>query len=593
MITAACTLYFMALRNAGFFRMASELSLFLPTKMYFRECMSEAGGLLVYLGTFCTQFFYYPLLGSLIFLMLQAAVVFGFIRAFRLQHAYYPLGMSVGLMLLLSLTQLDYMLFILKSNGYFFSNGLGIAVAIAVVGGFRRLKPAMQTAMLAFMPFGLYPLLGFYGLFASLICVLTIRKPCFLKRSSIFRIHQTAALGAIVITPYLYFNFVYTHTTLSLSYLSGLPRFNFNKAEMVFWLPFVAIAVCFMAVSLFQRFFSAQDAAKFASRHLLSAGVFMLSLLALFAGSNRDKNFHTEIALNLLALDCQWAKIIQQSEASENPTRLIVMLRILAMQRTDKAGDRMFSFVHASAPQVAHRPSACLRDAGSKTVYYYYGQINHCYRWCMEDMVEYGMKALYLKYMLRCALLNGETDLARKYYGALSQVWFHREWAKKYEPFLDNPALMDTVDEFRRIRPLMAYDDMLLGDNGMLEHYLLNSFANMEGGPPDLVEVSLQCNLIQKNSANFWPRFFLYARTHRNIPVHYQEAALLYAYLDGKVDVSRIQFDRQVRDRFDRLIHCSQQYGTLPHGKQAEILRPLFGDTFWYYYFFVQGLKTS
>jgi hypothetical protein len=53
---------------------------------------------------------------------------------------------------------------------------------------------------------------------------------------------------------------------------------------------------------------------------------------------------------------------------------------------------------------------------------------------------------------------------------------------------------------------LLAYDDLLDGDENLLEKYLLNHFANMQGGSLKLLELSIQCNLVLKNKV-FKPKF--------------------------------------------------------------------------------------
>jgi hypothetical protein len=592
------TLYYTAIHNHDLLVTAQELSLFLPTATYFGECMTTAGGLLIYLGTFFTQFFYYPLLGSMLFLLMMVTIAFGCIKAFRLRKENYPLALIPGLMLLLSLTQLDYIVFILKSPGYFFSNGIGVLLTVYILWGCRKLKPVVKNPVVILMPVILYPLLGFYGLFTAAIAAVEATqgyngsKDKSNKKRTVKPALILLLSGLVIaLTPYLYYASVYTDTTLPMSYLCGLPRFNFNKTEAVFWLPF---AVIFLLILFFNINIRIGTNKIFNNFRTYAAALFTLfCVLCIPLLSNNNRNFRTEVSLNLAAINCDWEKIVQTASTSENPTRLIVMYHVLALQRMGQAGDRMFSFIHSSTPQVAHRNSQYLRDVGAIGLFYYYGRINNSYRWCMEDKVEFGMKVIYLKYMFRCALLNGETELVRKYADILSQTWFHRKWVERYGKFIDQPDLMIDDPEFRQIRPLMAFDNLLLGDNGMLENYLLNSFAYMEGGPPELVEVSLQCNLIQKNIANFWPRFFLYYRTHERIPKHYQEAALLYVYLERNVGISSLRFDQEVLKRFKILIKLSQQYSYMTQNRQAIMLRPKFGDTFWYYYFFVQGLKTS
>jgi len=275
------------------------------------------------------------------------------------------------------------------------------------------------------------------------------------------------------------------------------------------------------------------------------------------------------------------------------PTRLMVLDTDLALYKLGRAGDEMFKYKISDTPYKVRSPMSVMRIVGAKALYYNFGKINYCYRWCMEDKVEYGMKVEYLKYMVRCALLNGEFALAQKYNNVLLDTWFHRSWAEKYQRYIDNPDLMDESDEFKSIRPLMAYENILEGDGGLLEGYLIGEMVRLSGGPEPLVELSLQCSLIQKDIAAFWPRFILYARTHDRLPVHYQEAAVLYSQLEKKVDYRMFNIDQAVVDRFNRFIDMSEQFAGIPDGNLKGIFKPQFGDTFWYYYFFIKDLKTS
>ena len=65
----------------------------------------------------------------------------------------------------------------------------------------------------------------------------------------------------------------------------------------------------------------------------------------------------------------------------------------------------------------------------------------------------------------------------------------------------------------------------------------------------------------------------------------------MVAQLRGDIDIASLPIDPQVLQRFDRLVEASAQMGD--SAGNAYRLRPEFGDTFWYYYFFVEGLKTT
>ena len=322
--------------------------------------------------------------------------------------------------------------------------------------------------------------------------------------------------------------------------------------------------------------------------------LFIAALFATYHYQFNDENFRITISMDRAIQENDWQKAIHHAAAQKGePTRLIVLNTDMALYKSGKAGDCMFKFKINGAPYRIIRTSPVMRSTGAKALYFQYGKINYCYRWCMEDKVEYGMKVEYLKYMVKCALLNGEFALARKYNSTLSQTLFHKDWAAKYQRYIDNPESMAEDTEFKAIRPLMAYNNALEGDGGLLEAYLISQIAYMEGGPPELVELSLQCTLVQKDIRRFWPRFILYAQTHQRLPRHYQEAAILYSFLERKVDYRHFKIEDEVVTRFNKFIKLSEQMAGQSDEKSKETFKPCFSDTFWYYYFFVKGLKTS
>ncbi len=57
------------------------------------------------------------------------------------------------------------------------------------------------------------------------------------------------------------------------------------------------------------------------------------------------------------------------------------------------------------------------------------------------------------------------------------------------------------------------------------------------------------------------------------------------------MDFDHLSITLQLRLRFERLVEASAQMGD--SGNNAYALRSEFGNTYWYYYFFVEGLKTT
>ena len=143
-------------------------------------------------------------------------------------------------------------------------------------------------------------------------------------------------------------------------------------------------------------------------------------------------------------------------------------------------------------------------------------------------------------------------------------------------------------------KELLNYGNVLDGDAGLIEFYLLNSFALTDGGSREMVELSMMHNLITKNLNAFWPRFFKLLPTWQGkIPRHYQEAALMIAQLQGHPELlQNVPIDGDIQARFERLVQASAEHGD-DQNYNRTMLKPEFGDTYWYYYFFVEGLKTT
>ena len=228
-----------------------------------------------------------------------------------------------------------------------------------------------------------------------------------------------------------------------------------------------------------------------------------------------------------------------------------------------------------------------------RNIYYNYGQLNFCYRWCLEDGVEMGWRVEYLKYMTRCALVNGEYRVARKYLNLLKHTRYYGEWAEKHEKFLNNENALREDKEFAPIFHLRTYQDKLSSDNGLVEHFLMYAFVNNPSEDPLYVEQALISALWTKDIQTFWPRFFNYAKQHvgQRMPIHYQEAAYLYGQLEHEVDIRQMPFDKSVVQNYNDFMAMARQFNGVGDDRLRVIMFPRFGKTFYYEYFLIRNQK--
>ena len=299
---------------------------------------------------------------------------------------------------------------------------------------------------------------------------------------------------------------------------------------------------------------------------------------------------------------CNWKGVLEEAKQCPNaPTRQMVLMKNIALMNTGQLGNQMYHYDNGG--MLPHKRDGLvihLVNTAGPLLYYHYGKLNFATRWAIENGVEHGFDISILKILARSALLSGEIESAKKYVELLSLTTFHKDEAEELRLLCQNPKLIKDKEEFKTIRELHAHiTDDLDSDNGLCEMYLLHNFSNTMNIDSHLLqEVTLNYAMVSKNIQLFWPRFFQYATLHQGeaMPLHYQEAAYLYGNLERPpFDISKMPFDKQqIKNRyiqFNSTIQYNLKKG-LKEQEIAEILKPTFGDTFWWFYFFCNNVSS-
>ena len=570
-----------------------ELSLWLPTKVYFDERMLVPGGLMGYIACFLTQFFYYPMLGSLIYVALLLVVQWLTIKVYQIPARHALLALIPGALIVCCSMEAGYWIFQIKTQGYFFSMLVGFLFALSVMRLYQLAKGWWRYVVVVAIAAMGYPFFGFYASLALVgIALWTLRE-----NEEGRGMVALLCVAAAVTTPILYYS-VYEQTRFVDMFTVGMPAFEFSKRDVFTWIPYVLLYLFPLVMPFVPLKRNEEGVAKKAlliENMALMALIVALGLVFWY----RDPNFRAEIKMNHAMERLEWRKALDIAKAQkQTPTRLIVLNKNLALLKLGKAGDEMFHYLDGGeAPDSPLQIR--LMQVGGKMLYYHYARMNFCYRWCLEDAVEYGWKVDYLKYMVRTSLISGEPALAQKYINTLKKTLFYRGWAEKYEKMVGDPSLIAKDREMASILPLYQYEDQLDGDNSLVEIYLLNYFAHSYSdlSTPMFDEAALMCALTLKDIPTFWNCFFRYANSHKTdrMPTHYQEAALLYGNLEKNVDISKMPFDKTVKMRFQDFMRFAQKHAVENVERDPEakkLFYDRYGNTFWYFYFFIRDVKS-
>lgn len=563
-----------------------DLNTFTATSAYLRECLSMPGGIVAYVGSFLQQFFYYPWLGAVIYTALLLLLGYAIAHTLRVPRPWRPLALLPSALCLFAAIIPGFLIYALKGYGWVFTLPIGILTAVGLFYIYSRLPRLWMRIIGAIVLPLFYPLLGVYALLACLLCI--IYELFSTKKWWLAII--VAVLSALV--PQIYFYNFESHTMYARLYLSGLPYFS----QFTLWKEW-ALSGSLIITAFLALVFSIKPIAKTkeSTARLTACAIFAVSVVCVFAFRFNDKNFNLIMEQDAAIADGDYESVLKASRNIDfEPTRITVLYNHAALFHRGEAGDSLYSYLQGGAPfnvEIEGYPS--IRLVGARHIYLRFGRVYDSYRWSMEDFVEFGPRMSYVKTLLKAALINGEYDVARRYVDILEHTTFHKAEARKYKEYIDNPELIEHDQELAQIKKLTGYVGYIGGDDGMIETYLASNVAALRGGCPELLELSLQFNISRKDIKEFWPRMIAYTQMGKPLPRHYQEAIILYSGLEHQYNWEQFPIDKAVADRFDSFMRMAKVNAKYDEAHNRVAFAPLFGDTFWYYYFFITNLETT
>lgn len=579
-----------------------QQNLFLATPLFFQQCMAVAGGFLSYICTWLTQFLYLPSQGALVVCGCCGVLMLLVGLTFRLPARWAPvLLLPLALGLLMQFT-LGYWTYELKLKGFFFAGVVGFSVALLPAWAYRYLRNWWcRLALLLLTAVVLYPLAGFYGLLAVAVMALMEWR---MTPASLGRRMLTTAVALLVgiVLPLVCYRYLYNQTHIDDIWRQGLPLFAQGENEHpVYLAPYGLMCVLFLLLAVSQRWSApctSCDGPKGSrSKRWAVAILHVVAVVAVGYGCwhywYKDENFHRELQMNECIERLDWQGVVDQVAQAERPTRLMIMYKYLALFKMGRAGNEMYNL-----PDNDQLPNFCgsipMVQQGGMAAYLHYGIQNFCYRWCVEDGVEFNWRVKHLKYMVRCALLGHEWQAARKYIDLLRHTRYHDTWAEHYATLIGHPERIAEDPELGPITHVMGTHDALASDQSMLENFMLSQLAGLVTDDPVGADLALMAAVQLKSIPAFWRAFFQYAQLHQGEPMprHYQEAALMYGNLEHTVDISRMPFDQAVVDNYQAFMQFAQQCQGMNNEQMKHAFRPRFGNTFFYNYFLLRDLKT-
>ena len=563
-----------------------QMNLFLNTSLFFREQTVVPGGLLSWLGAFFTQFLYWPVVGVLLYGVWWWLLMWVVKRTFRVPGQWAGLMLFPVAMLLLTIVDHGYWIYVLKLPGHFFVTTIGTTAVAALLWGYRLIpsKHFLRTAYVFLVCAAGYPLMGIYGLAAPLLMAVWSWR---LKEHALS--DTVVALLSAMSVPLLCYRYVFYQTNLANIYYAGLPLYYITEESHAYYIPYYLLALFFVVLALVPL----KPAAK-PIRPVFLQAVFLAAVaFGVFHFWFKDENFHRELAMQHHIEELDWEGALREAARQQDePTRAIVMMKNLALARLGRQGSEMYLYKNGSKPYNAPYDMRTMLAVGP-LIYYHYGLLNYCTRLGIEMGVEFGWRVEHLKMLAKCAILNGEQAAARKYLGLLGHSCFFKDWADDNRSLIGDTAAVASHPEYGPVRLMMHYDNELNADEGNVESFLMNQLASSTyAGNPVFTEQTLLASLWTRNAKQFWYHFYDYVNQHSGeaIPVCYQEAAYLFGYLEHRPNLDQMPFAAGVKESFQRFMEAASRYNDADIEVARQGLYPLFGQTYYYEYYVMNHL---
>lgn len=544
-LMAAVAMVRLALLNPHVLFQFQEQQLFMSGWDFFRETMHRPGGPFTWAGLYLQQYFYYPVIGAA---MLALVWVCGFltsVRAFRLRGVLSAVAVLPVAGLMSALLCTGYWIYVFKVPEYAFTPSLMYLASMLVCLGLCRLRLAV--------------------IWQSLVCIIYMLFGLWWLR--IAMVPET-----LRITFYVSF-----FSALLFGPVSLIDRWSLR-------LPFAVGVIFALGASLFLWFYTG-------------------------ANTYRSDAYRIEMVMSRAIEEGRWqdavdaAQTLDTGSAVTKATRQVWLMRQVALMNLGKMGSELYAYTNNTVlPRATAGVKVHMVEVGGPLLYFMNGRTHFAYRWCMENMVEYGPSVARLRLMTMCAIVNAEDDLARRYLGILSRTRFYRKWATEQYALLEDRQQIEKSEPYRISNRFQSdLTNVTDGDNGLCELFLTVSYGGRKGvKDPLLSELCLNYAMIQMNPVHFWMQFMNYVELNgtENIPLYYRQAAALYSIVDPfstpDADLDALGVDESLRSSVEKLL--ADVRSKAEKGISVESLArqtyPEYGHSYFWFYLFCQDNTT-
>lgn len=552
------------------FMYAEQYSLFQYTSDYFSSMVSHPGGLMEYVASFITQFFYYHYIGALVWatLFFLLSLSTGWFLSDKVPVLYRPL-LAFTLATLVTALGLD----MFCSLSY----GLAILLMLLTVVGIRRIaNTVFRLAAIITLPLLFYVIAGQTAFLLAIVVIIEE-----LQKNEKTKWLSLASLIPVTVFAYLiiYINGQTTdfrHTFLPDAYYN-----SFVETPSLMYLP----CLYFLILAMTKRWISMIPVAekKNALRiNILAQGQGVLALaigFALFQASHNTEMYEMK-KLEVMRWHKQWGRILLEVKTT-TPTPLTCCYTNLALAQKGWLAEELFSVPQNSSAGLWTKWDGTQFQADLFTdVYMTMGNPAMAQKMAFNTAVfnRNSLSGHLLLKLIQTNLIFGHDAVAEKYIRQLEKTLVYADEATGYRRYLNHPELIDK--------------DSLMGPQKKCAEKITRRFIDTETDDLQWIIYSnpdyqnaleyLGAKFLLDNNLTDFKNFLEKYRkelSKRPLARSFQEAAVMVL---PEEEWNSYGVKDTTRERFTQFKNIVAQMG--PQNAAAS-LQGSFANTFWYYSF--------
>ncbi len=552
-----------------------QSQLFLYNFSFLKEQFTLPGGLPLYLGSFFTQFFISSWAGAFIITMNSFAVFMLSVYIYKKHNVKNVISAFVPVFLLT----------ILQSNELFtFSQSIGFLSLLLFFALYISIdKSSLRYTIYFFGWPVLYILSGGYSIPVIFLCI--IHELLFRKLDYYGTIILLLIITGVFM-PYLFATLLfYIPARVIFTYPIPLEFHAYSLYSLILlllWSPLMLVVAYVMKkISSFKgKLINSRSLNVFAATLIF----FLMGLGVYKYGYNKRTELMLGIDYN--AQQAEWDKVLKLSEQYPDFNLLVIYYTNLALYKTGNLLEKMFSY-----PQTGSNGLRLKRERSSGfffggEVFYYLSHTSEANRWAFETMIARGLNPRALKRLITTCIINGDTEIAKKYLYLLHQTLFYHGFTKKYVSYLNNPELADKDPDISMNRHLMIHSDFISNEND------LNLIELLKNHPENKMAYEyLMASLLLDKRLDAFALYVLRIKDYgySSMPVHLEEALLFYnTYKNNNILPDGFSFRPETIRRFKDYI---DKYNSYKGNTElaAKELKISYGKTYWYFLQFINN----